>query len=360
MASKRDYYEVLGVGRSAGPPEIKKAYRKLALELHPDRNPGDPTAEERFKEASEAFGVLHDPDKRAVYDRYGHAGLQSGGMSPGFGNVDDIFSSFQEIFGDLFGFGGGAGFARGGARRDGPARGADLRTGAILTMKEAAFGCQKEVTIEFPAPCTACSGTGAEGGKLDVCTTCKGAGQISHARGAFLLSSTCPACQGAGRTAAKACGGCGGRGDVPVERTVKVAIPSGIDDGQSLRLAGQGQPGRKGGPAGHLYVTVQIEPDPRFARDGVDLGHELHVSFTQAALGATVKAPTLEGEVDVKVPAGIQPGEHIKVKGQGVPRLDGRGRGDLICVVQVDVPKKLSAKAKKLLLELQETFEKDG
>lgn len=354
--SKRDYYEVLAVERTATVVEVKKAYKKLALELHPDRNPNDPTAEERFKEASEAYGVLNDEQKRSVYDRYGHAGLQSGGMQPGFGNVDDIFSSFQEIFGDLFGFGGGGGRAR----RDGPMRGADLRTGVELTLKEAAFGAQKEVTVRFPSPCTACDGTGAEGGKLQVCPTCKGAGQVAHARGAFLLSSTCPACQGQGRTASKHCGQCSGHGEVPVERKVKVAIPGGIDEGQSLRLAGQGQPGRKGGPAGHLYVTVQIEPDERFVRDGTDLVHELHVSFTQAALGATIKVPTLEAEAELKLPSGIQPGEQVKVRGQGVPRLDGRGRGDLVCVVQVDVPKKLSAKAKKLLLELQETFEKDG
>lgn len=352
--AKRDYYEVLGVERSATAVEIKKAYKKLALELHPDRNPGDATAEERFKEASEAYGVLQDAEKRAVYDRYGHAGLSQQG---GFGNVEDIFSSFQDIFGDLFGFGG---FGGGRARRDGPMRGADLRTGVALTLKEAAFGAQKEVVLQFPSPCTACDGTGAEGGKVDVCGTCKGAGQVAHARGGFFLQTTCPTCRGAGRTASKACGECAGRGEVPVERRVKVAIPSGIDEGQSLRLAGQGQPGRRGGPAGHLYVTVQIEADERFARDGNDLVHEAHVSFTQAALGATVKVPTLEGETDLKLPAGIQPGEHVKVRGQGVPRLDGRGRGDLVCVIQVDVPKKLSAKAKKLLLELQETFENEG
>ncbi|AKF08833.1 molecular chaperone DnaJ [Sandaracinus amylolyticus] len=353
--AKRDYYEVLGVERTATLAEIKKAYKKLALELHPDRNPGDATAEERFKEASEAYGVLQDQEKRAVYDRYGHQGLQG---QAGFGNVDDIFSSFQEIFGDLFGFGGGFGGGR--ARRDGPTRGADLRTGVVLTMAEAAFGAQKEVTVQFPSPCTACDGTGAEGGKVQVCQTCKGAGQVAHARGGFFLGTTCPTCHGMGRIATKACAECGGRAEVPVERKVKVAIPGGIDEGQSLRLAGQGQPGRKGGPAGHLYVTVQIEPDPRFVRDGNELLHELHVSFTQAALGASLKVPTLDGEAELKLPAGMQPGEHVKVRGQGIPRLDGRGRGDLVCVIQVDVPKKLSAKAKKLLLELQETFDKEG
>lgn len=353
--SKRDYYEVLGVERGASAAEIKKAYKKLALELHPDRNP-DPSAEERFKEASEAYAVLGDEQKRAIYDRYGHAGL-SGGMQPGFGSVEDIFSSFQEIFGEFFGLGGGFG---GRARRGGPARGADLRAGVSLTLREAAFGCHKDVSIRFAAPCSACDGTGAEGGRLSICPTCQGAGQVAHARGAFLLSTTCPACHGTGRTASRPCGGCAGRGEVPVERTVKVAIPAGIDDGQSLRLAGQGQPGRKGGPAGDLYVTVSVEPDPRFQRDGLDLVHELHVSFTQAALGATVKVPTLDAETEVKLAAGVQPGDSVRIRGHGMPRLDGRGRGDLVCVIQVDVPKKLSAKARKLLLELQETFEREG
>ncbi len=353
--SKRDYYEVLGVARDAPAAELKKTYRKLALELHPDRNPDDPSAEERFKEVSEAYGVLSDPEKRSVYDRYGHAGLSSGGMQPGYSSVEDIFSSFQDIFGDIFGFGGG-----GRGRRDGPMRGADVRAGVTLTLAEAVNGAQKEVTVRLPAPCGECDGTGAEGGKLIVCPTCKGAGQVAHARGAFLLSATCPACRGAGRSASAACGACSGTGDVPIVRTVKVAFPAGIDHGQSLRIAGQGQPGRKGGPAGHLFVSVEVEDDPRFTRDGIDLAHELHVSFTQAALGAKISAPTIEGEAEVALPAGIQPGEHVTLKGKGVPRLDGRGRGDLHYIVQVDVPKKLSAKAKKLLLDLQETFDRDG
>lgn len=349
--SKRDYYEVLGVERSATVVEIKKSYKRLALELHPDRNPGNAEAEERFKEASEAFQVLNDQEKRSLYDRYGHQGLQ--GRGAGFGNVDDIFSSFQDIFGDLFGFSGR------GQRRDGPMRGADLKAAVQLTLVEAAFGAQKEVTLNFPAPCGECDGSGAEGGRTQTCSTCKGAGQVAHARGAFLLSSTCPSCHGAGRIAVKGCASCQGRGEVAIERKVKVAIPSGIDEGQSLRLANQGQPGRKGGPAGHLYVVPQIEPDDRFQRDGDELLHELHVPFTHAALGGRVRVPTLEGETDVDLPAGIQPGEQVRVRGQGVPRLNGRGRGDLVCLVQVDVPKKLSAKARKLLLELQETFETD-
>jgi len=352
--AKRDYYEVLGVVRTATAAEIKKAYKKLALELHPDRNPGDASAEERFKEASEAFGALGDEQKRQIYDRYGHEGLASGGMQPGFGNVDDIFSTFQDIFGDVFGFGGGR------ARRDGPIRGGDLRAVVALSLAEAAFGAQKEVTVQFPSPCAACEGTGAEGGKLTVCPTCRGAGQIAHARGALFLRTTCPSCRGAGRTAAKGCPECHGDGEVPVERKVKVAIPGGIDEGQSLRIAHQGQPGVRGGPAGHLYVGIQIEPDPRFQREGNDLVCELKVSFIRAALGAKVKVPTLDGEVEIDLPAGTQPGEALRVRERGIPRLDGRGRGDLLCLVRVEVPKKLSAKAKKLLLELQDTFDREG
>jgi molecular chaperone DnaJ len=355
--AKRDYYEVLGVDRSATQAEIKKAYRKLALELHPDRNPGDRTAEERFKEVSEAYGVLSDPEKRQIYDRYGHAGLERGGIQPGFGSVEDIFASFHEIFGDFFGFGGGIG---GRPRPDRPARGADVQAEVTLTLAEVLSGCQKVVTTHFPVPCEACKGTGAEGGRLGVCGTCKGAGQVAHARGAFLISTTCPACHGAGRVATEHCRGCGGRGWVWVERKVRVSIPPGIEAGQSLRLVGQGQPGRHGGPPGNLYVVIRVEDDPRFVREGVDLVHELHVSFTQAALGATVKVPAIDGEAEVTIPAGVQPGEQLRIKGRGLPRLDGRGRGDLVCVVQVDVPKKLSARARKLLLELQETFEREG
>ncbi len=354
MGQKRDYYEVLGVERTVTTVELKKAYKKVARELHPDVNPDDPTAEERFKEASEAFQVLSDDQKRAIYDRHGHAGLeQRGGV--GFGGIEDIFSSFGDIFGDIFDFGGRGGRARG------PQRGGDVRAGVRLTLEEAAFGTTKEVKLSFPAPCTACNGTGAEGGKLQTCATCAGHGQVVQGRGGFMLRITCPACRGAGQQAVKACPTCGGRSEVPIERTVKVNIPAGIDEGRSLRLSGQGQPGRMGGPAGHLYVVIEVLPHERFQRDGDDLVHELHVSFTQAALGATVPLELLGGEkIEVKIPAGTQPGEAIKVSGKGVTSLEGRGRGNLVCVTQIDVPKKLSAKAKKLLLELQEAFEKDA
>lgn len=358
--SKRDYYEVLGVERTASEPELKKAYRKLALQFHPDRNPDKPEAEERFKEVSEAYSILSDAEKREVYDRYGHAGLQRGGQ-PGFTNVEDIFSHFGDIFGDLFGRGGmGGPFGGGRRRREMPVRGSDLSVRMRLTLEEAAFGCRKEVEVSYPAPCNACQGTGAEGGELEICAGCNGQGQVAYNRGAFMLSSTCPTCRGRGRIPKATCGECEGAGEEQIDRRVKVTIPAGIDEGQSLRLANQGQPGLRGGPPGHLFVVVDLKPHPIFQREGTHLAYELRVSFPQAALGADVLVPTLGEDsepVTVTVPAGVQPGDHIIVDGEGVPRLDGRGRGDLVTIVQIDVPKGLSKKARKLLTELQSTFE---
>lgn len=348
MAEKRDYYQVLGVARDVSTSDLKKAYRKLALELHPDRNPGDATAEERFKEASEAYQVLSDDEKRGIYDRYGHQGLNQQG---GFGNVEDIFSSFSDIFGDFFGFGGQR------AARNGPARGGDFRLSTTLTLKEAAFGIAKEVVAQVPLPCGACSGTGAEGGAVETCNTCKGRGQVAYGRGMIFTQSACPDCGGAGKRPTKLCSECRGETVIMTTKKYKVSFPAGIDEGQSIRVAGQGQPGLRGGPAGHLYVTVEVEDDPRFQREGIDLVHPKIISFSQAALGAKIKVPTLEAEVDADIPSGTQPGDTLRIKAQGIPRLDGRGRGDLIVVLQVDVPKQLSARAKQLLIELQETFE---
>lgn len=355
--SKPDYYEVLGVARSASEQEIKKAYRRVALECHPDRNPDDPNAEERFKVASEAFQVLSDSQKRQVYDRFGHAGLEGRGYE-GFGDVGDIFTHFQDIFGEMFGgFGGGfGGFGGRRRRRDGPMRGADVRTTVHLTLQEAAFGTQKELDVVHPSPCGDCRGTGAKDGRRDTCSGCGGRGQVAHARGAFVLTTTCAQCGGEGMIAVERCTTCSGRGDVETERKVRLTVPAGVDEGQTLRLANQGQEGRFNGPPGHLYVTVEVEPDERFARDGYDLVHELHVSFPQAALGAKVEVPTLEGSETIDIPAGAQPGDTMIVERAGVPRLDGRGRGDLIAVIQVDVPKKLSRRARKLLEELSETL----
>jgi molecular chaperone DnaJ len=355
---KRDYYEVLGVDRSATDKELKKAYRKAALELHPDRNPDDPQAEEKFKEVSEAFQVLNDPEKRALYDRYGHAGLEGAGYR-GFADVGDIFSHFHDIFGDFFGgadlFGGRA------ARRDRPRQGENLRTLAVLTLLEAATGVKKEIELSHPGPCDKCQGTGAEGGARTTCPRCQGQGQVAHSRGMFLLQTTCPECGGVGSVVLKPCQACRGRGEVPVQRKVRVTFPEGIDDGQTLRVSNQGLPGLRGGPPGHLYVTVRVEPDPRFRREGVDLIHDLHITFPQAALGHELHIETLRGESKrLRIPAGIQPGETVVLEGEGMPYLNRGGRGDLIAVVHVEVPKKLSSRARKLLKELAETIEPEG
>lgn len=344
--AKRDYYEVLSVTRTSATVEIKKAYKKLALELHPDRNPGDATAEERFKEASEAYQILSDEKKRAVYDQHGHDGLRGAGPS-GFHDVQDIFTQFQDIFSDFFGGGGSRG------RRDGPQRGSDLRTVVSLTLREAAFGVKKEVELAHPDHCGTCHGTGAKDGARVPCQRCGGHGQVAHQRGMFIMQSTCPSCQGAGSTITDPCTECKGRGEVQVERMVKVTIPAGIDQGQTLRVPEQGISGLRGGPRGHLYVSVEVEEHEHFQRDGFDLVYPLTISFPDAALGTETTIAGLDEEkVTITVPAGIQPGETVVVRGAGVPHLNSKARGNLITVVQVQVPKKLSSNAKKLLKEL--------
>jgi molecular chaperone DnaJ len=363
MMSKPDYYEVLEVHREVTTVELKQAYRKKALEHHPDRNPDNPEAEERFKVCAEAYAVLSDPQKRQMYDQFGHAGLGGAG-GPGFGDIGDVFSQFQDIFGDLFGGGGGFGFGGFGRQRrdpNGPARGADIRTDVSLSLREAAFGAEREIDLSHPSPCEACSGTGAKNGELEGCATCGGRGQVARAQGAFVMTSTCPTCQGRGSRAKEACEECEGGGQVDVERVVKLTIPGGVDTGQSLRLSGRGQEGVRGGPAGDLYVTVHVEPDEDFQREGFDLVHRLDVTFPQAALGAKVEVPALEEDEDamqtIKVPSGTQPGETLIVRGGGVPRLNGRGRGDLVCVVAVEVPKRLSREQKRLLKDLGRTLD---
>lgn len=350
--SKPDFYELLGVSKGASESELKKAYRKRALELHPDRNPNNPEAEAQFKLCAEAYEVLSDVEKRQIYDQYGHEGLRGGGA--GFNDVGDIFSHFQDIFGDLFG-----GFGGGGRRAspNAPMRGADVRAELVLTLEEAAFGAQKELALSHPQPCEPCNGTGAEGGKVETCKTCRGQGQVARQRGAFVMSSPCSDCRGQGVLAEKLCPECRGHGEVKNERKVKISVPAGVDAGQTLRLPNQGQSGRRGGPNGHLYVNVGIARHPRFERREADLVHRLVVSFPEAALGAKVEVLGLDGNpITVKVPAGTQPGEVLTQRGAGIVRLDGRGKGDLVCVVQIDVPKELSPKAKKLIEELAATF----
>lgn len=354
---KPDYYEVLEVSREVTTVELKKAYRTKALEFHPDRNPDNAEAEERFKICAEAYSVLSDPNKRQQYDQFGHAGLGGAG-APGFGDIGDIFTQFQDIFGDIFGFGG-----MGRRRRDPNAatRGADMRTDVGLSLRDAAFGTKTEIDLSHPSPCETCHGTGADGGVLKGCSTCAGRGQVARAQGAFVMTTTCPTCRGRGTQAEAACGECEGVGELNVERIVKVNVPGGVDTGQTLRLTGQGQAGSRGGPSGDLYVTVHVEPDEDFQRDGFNLIHRLSVTYPQAALGAKIDVPVLDEDEDatttLKVPAGTQPGETVVVRGGGVPRLSGRGRGDLICVVEVSVPKKLSRQQKRLLKDLDGTFD---
>jgi len=352
---KRDYYEILEIERTAQVDDIKKAYKKLALKYHPDRNPGNAEAEEQFKACSEAYAVLSDQKKRSRYDQFGHAGL--GGQDPGFSDVGDVFSHFNDIFSDFFG-GGFGGQQQQRRRRDGPQPGADIRTVLHLELSEAVFGAKKEVELAHPTPCEPCQGSGAKDGQLSPCATCGGKGQVSHSRGPFLLSTTCPTCQGRGMMPKDACPVCRGSGETHIERKVKVTIPAGIDHGQTLRVPGQGQAGRRAGPAGHLYVTVDIAEDEQFERQGHDLLHELRIPFPIAALGGDVSIPTLDGDAaKATIPAGTQPGQTVVVEGFGVPRLDGRGRGNLVAVVQIDVPKKLSSKAKGLLKDLRKELE---
>lgn len=361
--TKPDYYEILEVSREVTTTELKRAYRKKALEYHPDRNPGNPEAEERFKVCAEAYAVLSDPQKRQMYDRFGHAGLGGAG-APGFGDIGDVFSQFQDIFGDLFGGAGGFGFGGFGRRRhdpNAPLRGSDVRTDLRLSLREAAFGTTKQIDLSHPSPCEACRGTGAKNGELVSCATCGGRGQVARAQGAFVLSTTCPTCRGRGVRAEQACEECEGTGQVDTERVVKVNVPPGVDTGQSLRLSGRGQEGARGGPAGDLYVTVHVDRDEVFERRGSDLAQRVPVTYPQAALGAKLEVPAFEEDEDavqtLKVPSGTQPGDTIVIRGGGVPRLNGRARGDLLCIVEIEVPKRLSREQKRLLKDLGRTFE---
>ncbi len=344
--SQRDYYEVLGVNKDADPTTIKKAYRRLAMQYHPDRNDSS-DAETKFKEASEAYEVLSDQQKRGLYDRHGFAGLKNSGFS-GFSGVgvDDIFSSFGDIFGDLFGM-GGMGRGRGGARR-----GADLRTELEIDFEEAVFGCTKEITVRQNVTCEDCVGSGAaEGSRPETCGTCAGRGQVMQGQGLFLISTTCPDCSGQGQRILHKCVECDGEGSVPIKRTLNVKIPAGFDNGMSLRYAGQGDAGMKGGPTGDLYITVHVRPHDELTRKGDDLIYEATVGMAHAALGTSIEVPTPDGSESVSIPKGTQPDDVLTLRKKGVPRLRGGGRGNLHVVVRVQVPKSLTSKQKKLLEE---------
>lgn len=362
MAEKRDYYEVLGVSRDAGEDEIRRAYRQAALKYHPDRNPGDPSAEGKFKEATEAYSVLSDAEKRAAYDRFGHAGLGGGGFDFSQAGMGDILSHFQDMFADFFGGFGTTGFgSQSQRRRRGPERGQDVRVEIQLSLREAMLGEKREVLVRGAAPCDTCNGSGAKPGtKPETCSQCRGTGQVTAQRGFIMFSSTCARCRGTGQSISTPCEKCRGSGAVERQRKVLVSIPAGIDSGQRLRVPGQGMPGPNGAPSGDLYVDIDIAPDPRFERQGADLGTRVSITFAQAALGAEIELPLPDDtKVKAEIKPGCQPNSVIVVRGKGMPRLDRGGRGDLHIAVDVQVPTKLSKRARKLLQELDEELSAD-
>jgi molecular chaperone DnaJ len=331
VSEKRDYYEVLGVPRDADSAELKRVYRKLAVQFHPDRNPGDKEAEAKFKEAAEAYQVLSDAEKRALYDRFGHEGPQRGGYG-GFRDVGDVFSAFSDIFGDIFGGGG-----------RGPMPGGDIEARLELTLLEAASGVNKEVRFHRHATCQDCGGSGAaRGSGAETCPQCRGRGQVVHSQGFLMITTTCSRCGGEGRVIRNPCRTCEGQGLVLVEDRLQVTIPAGVEDGATLRVGGRGEASPGGGRAGNLYVGIRVLGDERFERDGADLHTEVDISFPQAALGARVKVPTLTAEEEFEIERGTQPGDTVVLRGRGLPRLRERGQGDLVVHLRVVVPKKLT------------------
>jgi molecular chaperone DnaJ len=346
---KRDYYEVLGVSREAGEQEIKSAYRKMALQFHPDRNPNNPDAEEKFKECSEAYTILADTDKRAAYDRFGHAAV-SGGGAGGFDPT--VFQDVSEIFGDFFGFGDLFG---GGSRRGSRAqRGPDLREDVTLEFEEAVFGTETNVTVRRHETCEECRGSGVAAGKAPVpCRSCGGRGQVRYQQGFFSMARTCPTCQGAGSVITDPCAKCKGEGRMLRQRTVDAKVPAGVEDGTRIRFTGLGEAGAHGGPPGDLYVVLHVKEHPFFEREGNDLHCVIPVSFTQAALGTEIRVPTLEGEHALKVPEGTQSGTTLRIRGKGVPVLNGHGKGDLFVEVRLQTPGKLNKRQRELLQELE-------
>jgi molecular chaperone DnaJ len=355
--SKRDYYEILGVSRTASDAEIKSAYRKLALKYHPDRNPGDHAAEEKFKESAEAYSVLADADKRHLYDRYGHAGL--GGAATG-GFDPNVFTGFEDILGglgDIFGLGDVFG---GGRRRGGVQRGADLRYDLEISFDEAAKGTETSIQIPRQEPCEACSGTGAAPGtKATTCPQCQGRGQLRYQQGFFTVARTCGQCRGTGSVISKPCVTCKGSGRLQKERKLTVRVPPGIATGQRLRLSGEGEAGGPGGPPGDLYVVIHVQEHPFFHRDGNDLHCEVPLNFPTLALGGEIRIPTLEGSEPFKVPEGTESGQSFRLRGRGMPDVGGRGRGDLFVTVKLITPRKLTRDQKKLLEQLASSLPKE-
>jgi molecular chaperone DnaJ len=351
--SKRDYYEVLGVTRTCTEVELKGAFRKLAMQHHPDRNPGDSECEHKFRELNEAYEVLKDGDKRAAYDRFGHAAFeQGGGGGHGFGT--DFASTFSDIFEDLFGMGGGGGGRRGG-RGSGRERGSDLRYNMEIGLEEAFEGKEAQIRIPTSVTCEVCSGSGAKAGtKPKTCATCGGAGKVRHAQGFFTLERTCPACQGRGQVIDDPCAACAGAGRVTRERMLSVNIPPGVEDGTRIRLAGEGEAGVRGGPAGDLYIFLSLQPHELYQRDGADLYCRVPISMVTAALGGEIAVPVIDGtEAKVKIPAGTQTGGRFRLSGKGMPVLRSKQSGDMYVQVSVETPQKLTKRQRELLTEFE-------
>jgi molecular chaperone DnaJ len=356
MAKKRDYYEILGLARDASEEDIKKSYRKLAMKHHPDRNPDDKSAEEKFKESKEAYEMLSEPDKRRAYDTYGHAGVSQnagGGGEQGFGG-------FSEAFGDIFGdiFGGGRGGRGGGSQ---VYRGADLRYNLEITLEQAARGTETKIRIPTLEECDTCNGSGAKKGTTaKTCHTCGGVGQVRMQQGFFSVQQTCPTCKGTGKYIPDPCTVCSGTGRIKKHKTLSVKIPAGVDDGDRIRLAGEGEAGVNGGPSGDLYVVVQLKEHSVFQRNGADLHCEMPISFSVSALGGEISIPTLDGEAKIKIPAETQSGQTFRLRGKGIKPIRQTSAGDLMCHVVVETPVRLTDRQKELLRELEEINNNDG
>lgn len=366
-----EYYEILGVAKNASPEEIKRAYRKLALKFHPDKNPDNPQAEAKFKEVSEAYEVLSDPKKREVYNRYGREGVSAqaagGAGGPGFANMEDALRTFMDAFGgggaggesifeSLFGEFGGGPFAAGRAATDHAREGASKKVNISLSFNEAVHGCEKELAIMRYETCKGCHGSGAASAKgIETCTTCKGQGQVFQTRGFFSMSSPCPKCGGEGRMITDPCKQCRGQGRTKEKQQVKVHIPAGVDSGMRLRMAGYGDAGIGGGPAGDLYVFLTVEPHPLFHREGDDVTLELPIGFAEAALGSKKEMPTLTGSCRITIPEGTQSGKILRVRAEGFPNVHGQGKGDLLVKIIVETPIHLTAKQKEMLRDFGQT-----
>lgn len=360
---KRDYYEILGVSKSSSADEIKKAYRKVAMQYHPDRNPGDKEAEEKFKEAAEAYDVLSDADKKAKYDRFGHQAFGPGTGGGGFhaSNMEDIFSHFGDIFGDdmfgsFFGSGGGRSGSRGGRRATGQ-RGSNLRIKVKLNYEEIAKGVTKTVKVKKHVPCTTCNGSGAKDkGSVQTCNTCGGSGQVRRVQNTFLgqmqTVTTCPTCNGEGTTVTAKCGVCKGEGRVFGEETISIDIPAGVQEGMQLSMSGKGNAGERGGMNGDLLIQIEEEQHPELHRDGLNVAYDLHISFPDAAFGSNVEVPTIDGRAKIKIPAGTQSGKIFRLKGKGFPEVQGYGRGDQLIYVNVWTPQHLTTEEKNMLEKL--------